>query len=85
MAAGTATMSGNADDQTRRSEKMIRQDSGQTEWKEIFSERILTNCEEGEKIWVLYRGMFHVMNSGFVLTAIIQNPDEDNKEISVHL
>jgi len=30
----------------------------------------------------MYCGILDVMNSSFVLTAIIRNPDEDNKEIS---
>jgi hypothetical protein len=38
---------------------------------------------EGGKIWVHYRGMLDMMNSGFVHTAMIRNPDEDNKEIPV--
>jgi len=57
---------------------MRRQDSGKIECREIFSKRI--HDERAEKC-VRYRGMLNVMNSGFVLTAIIRNPDEDNNEI----
>jgi hypothetical protein len=59
-----------------------RQDSGKTECKEIFSKRILMIHDEGKKITVRYRRMLNLMNSGFVLTALIRNPDEVNKELS---
>ena len=54
----------------------------ETESKEIFCKRILTIRGEGGNH---YRRMLDVMKSRFVLTTIIRNPDEDNKEISGNL